>query len=206
MSVHFTSRHPTASPPAVRSGPRSLPRYGVHPPAGSGGPLRPARFPSRPRPRRRSPHGLTASFGSDRPIATSTGTYHIVPPPTALCEGGPTVFYVFRDSPPGPSGPGLCRSGRLGGRLGPRPAARQRAPGASHRRRSRRPVAGSEQALDRCRTVAARVIAGEDLAPNHEGTTPLHFPPVFRRADVGRRADTTSATRSISRRCIPSSS
>jgi len=74
---------------------------------------RTARFARRLKhPRRRCPHGPAASFWSDRPIATSTGRYRIVPPPMDLCDGGPTVLCVFRNSRPGPTGPGPVRAGR----------------------------------------------------------------------------------------------
>ena len=84
------TRRPTPRrPPAVRTGPvrRSGPAVGVHPPDGSGGPLRPARFPSHAtHPRRRCPHGPDPSFCSDRPIAISTARNRIMTPRMAQCE------------------------------------------------------------------------------------------------------------------------
>ncbi len=201
-SLQFTflsaRRPPPRRPSSVRTGPGFRSR-GRRPPAGG------LRRPAPPGPLRLAPleNGHTARPHRSGPIARSRHrqTHISLCHPRWLQARGTERFLSSPRFPAGadPTGTGVVRDVRAAGSdlVPPRswgPA------GDSHRCRSRGPAAGSEQAVDRCRTVAAGFIAGQGLVPDQEGPPHLHFPPVPRRADDGRRPDAIPATRGVSRR------
>ena len=109
--------HRLAARPRSEPGRGSRPAVGVHPPAGSGGPLRPAGFATRPTPSLDAPR-MARPWRWARPITTSIGRSLILPSGMRRCEGEVRGFSDFPARSSRPARPTRGHGEAVGNRCG----------------------------------------------------------------------------------------